>query len=367
MEKRSVAKQFLRVSNKWTEILTPTEHNTFLFNSSGYPIKVHISDKAVDDPSIDSRYTTFTMGGTIAQMCIDKANYAYAKASIDDGKEAIVVASGQRIDQENQDAITTAIDNLSTQLMHLSNRVTNNQIDQLHFLGQNAIFVRQMLNSHTWMTKSFAVVNNQVLNLHNRLYAAERFVDEYRRKWISMEERVEEVLQLKGLAENIVKLENQIYETATTVNNINGTLNDLIPRVEEAWADYDKLVKEFINPLAEEVDILHQDFISLNNGITHLTDEHTPEEIEDTFQEIIRSVNSSMVPPLTGLKNALVELCLASQDNERQDASLSTKVDYSDQLLMYADDEVVNNLVNSDNEDTETPTEPEPEPEVPTE
>lgn len=366
-----MAKKFLRVSNNWTEIVNAATENLFLYNGSGSAVKIYLSSTpyTTEDFTSIPLDDTFTIGGTITQFCVRDGQYAYAKASIADGDEIIVTVNNSRIDNDEQTAITDTISTLTTQMMHLSNRVHSNQLDQLRFLGHNTLFVQQMLNSHMWLSKSYAVFNNQILKLHNRLFAAERFVDEYRRKWHDMEIQIADVLELKGLAQDIVNMESQIYQTAATVNNLNGTLNDLIPRVEEAWADYDQLVKEFINPLAETVDTLHQDFISLNNAITHLTEEHTPEEIEDTFQEIIRGVNSNMVPPLTGLKNSLVELCIASQDNDRQDISLSTKIDYTDQILVDPDEDVIVNLAGGNINETPTaPEEPEePEPDTPEE
>ena len=353
-----MAKHFLRLSNKWSELVTPTDEVLYLFNSSGSPVKVILSDKQEETSGLDStKYRPFTIGGTIAQLHAPET-YIYAKAMIPDSSEIVVATSDTRIDVNDQEGIKDDIDRLTVEVMRLSNRVTSNQIDQHKLIGHYRIFTSQMIYSHIWNSKALTRTTKQILYLHKRLFAAETYIHQHRKDWINLQYRLEDILNVGDVAKRLDELSTQASRTAVEVSNLTTRLNELVPRIEEAWADYDQLVKEHITPLTEKVDDLHEDFIALNNAITRLAEKHTPEEIELVFDEIIKQTSEEMVAPLTGLKNFLVELSIASIDNRRQDVELATKVDYSDNLDLFPTVDVVANITG-----TETVPNPEPEPE----
>lgn len=328
-----MARQLLRISSDWTEVLTPESDNHYLYNSSGVSIKVIVSDTAIDTSTIDSgNYRPFTIGGSISQMRADK--YAYAKAMVEEDKEVIITTDENKIDILDQVIITKQLNTLMLEMMKLTNRVNSSRLEQIDNDHRYGIFIRQMIYSQMRMSKAINEDSNHILALHKRLYAAERYIWKHRAEWAVLKSTVDELAKIGDIDSRLTKLETSVTSVTAEVAGLTTRLNELVPRVEEAWADYDELVKGFIEPLGEQVDGLEKDFRDLNNSITQLTNEHTPEEIEDAFEALIRHVDEDMVPPITGLKNFLVELCLATQANVRQDLAISTKVDYSDTVLM---------------------------------
>lgn len=357
-----MAKELLRVSNQWIELVTPEAGSKYFFNSSGYPVKFILSDTAQDPESLDySKLKPFTVGGSISQFHVS-SKYTYAKAVVEDNNQVVVAVDSNKIDVLDQDQLRTDLDALTLAVMKLTNDTGLEQLAQLKLNSHFRLFIAQMLRTHTWISNMFSVYAQHTLKLHKRLFAAETYIAQHRKDWANLQIQIADLLEIDDLAGDLEDVQNKISQITAEVSGLTTRLNELVPRVEEAWADYDALVKEFINPLADQVDVLQQNFLSLNNTITKLTNEHTPEEIEEAFEEIIRHVNSEMVLPLTGLKNFLVELCIATQDNARQDIQIAGKVDYTDTVVVTPSSDMIASLAeDAANEDEETP-EPDPEP-----
>lgn len=339
-----MAKELLRVSDQWTELVTPDAGRKYFFNTSGRPVKFILSETSQDTTKLDySNLMPFTVGGSIAQFHVNN-KYAYAKAMVENNEQVIITVDDNRIDVLDQEQLRNDLNELTVAVMKLTNTTGKERVEQLKLNSHFRLFITQMLHSHAWISDMFAVYAQHTLKLHKRLFAAETYIAQHRKEWTNLQFKLEDLLEVDDLAGKLEKVQTKLTQTAAEVSGLTNRLNELVPRVEEAWADYDELVKEFINPLAEQVETLQQNFLSLNNTITRLTNEHTPEEIEEAFNEIIRHVNSEMVLPLTGLKNFLVELCIATQDNNRQDKQISGKVDYKDTVVLSSPADIIEAL-----------------------
>lgn len=353
-----MAKELLRVSNQWIELVTPTAGRKYFFNTSGYPVKFILSETSQDVERLDySNLKPFTVGGSIAQFHVDN-KYTYAKAMVKNNEQVVITVDDNKIDVLDQDQLRNDLNELTLVVMKLTNATGKERIEQLKLNSHFRLFITQMLHTHVWISDMFATYAQHTLKLHKRLFAAETYIAQHRKDWANLQFKLSDLLEVGDLAGQLEKVQTQIIQTTAEVSGLTNRLNELVPKVEEAWADYDELVKEFINPLAEQVDTLQQNFLSLNNTITKLTNEHTPEEIETAFDEIIRHVNSEMVLPLTGLKNFLVELCLATQDNDRQDEQIAGKVDYKDSVVLNSTTDLIEALAEDHAEGDGETTEP---------
>lgn len=339
-----MAKELLRVSDQWIELVTPDAGRKYFFNTSGRPVKFILSETSQDTTKLDySNLMPFTVGGSIAQFHVDN-KYAYAKAMVENNEQVIITVDDTRIDILDQEQLRNDLNELTVAVMKLTNTTGKERVEQLKLNSHFRLFITQMLHSHVWISDMFAVYAQHTLKLHKRLFAAETYIAQHRKEWANLQFKLEDLLEVDDLAGKLEEVQTKLAQTTAEVSGLTNRLNELVPRVEEAWADYDELVKEFINPLAEQVETLQQNFLSLNNTITRLTNEHTPEEIEEAFNEIIRHVNAEMVLPLTGLKNFLVELCIATQDNNRQDEQIAGKVDYKDTVVLSSSADIIEAL-----------------------
>lgn len=337
-----MAKQFLRVTENWTELFSPREDDAFMLNVSGVTVQVHLTDSSWNlsgDPKV------FAIGGPISQLRAEKNQYVYARACSDiAGNEAIVVVDSSRINNAQQDDVQAELNNLSVQVMHLTERMTEEELKSVYNSLNYELFLRQFLNSNLRTQENLMTLQNQILQLNFRLYAAEQFIQQHRKEYNQLLFQIKDIASSDGLTSQINKLAVEVNQVMSMANNINTKLNELIPRVDEAWGDFEDLLSTYVTPIETTLESLHVDFVALNNAMVKLGAQNSPEQIEETFKEILKDLSPDMVAPITALKNVLIDLSLAMQKNDEQDQALETRIDKSDTLIMASDSSILSNL-----------------------
>lgn len=338
-------KQYLRVTDTWQQMVLPTEDPTYVVNVSGATVKLQLLDTLpLSNENLDEH--TFTLGGVISQFKVPVNMYLYAKAvtPIPSSEiiQATIVTDTSYMDISDVNAIQEDINRLAVEVMKLTNRVSDTETKNISQDLDYSIFVREFLDSNNKIHESLAHNANINLTLLTRLMSAETVLSAYRKRLGDIEGSLSTIGNTTDMATKIEELSNSLTRVNTTITNINNLLNnDLIPKVEEGWADYDKLVKENITPLKTDVADLTSDMSIMNNTITRLTSHHTAQEIEAAFAEILATAPEDMVAPLTGVKNALVSIVLLEQETDALAAAVVQKINYTDVLDISSDASVL--------------------------
>lgn len=307
MGNKYMSKTYYRVSNQWTKILEPSDKEHYILNSSGESVQIQLTDQATEDNVLDTSHP-FTIGGLISQLHVPTNQYLYAKVVSDNADTAILTSGYEPISKDEQEEIKASINALGIELMKLSSRVTKGHIKDIHHTIDYKLFLREFLQTSYDTHTQLAALFKHVTGLNFRLFAAERFMRDFRQQFANLEMRLDEFGDFKKFKQKVENIDITLGSMVATVNNINQKLNDLIPKIEEGWQDYDALVKEHINPLKDKVDDLLNDFTDLNNAMSTFVEENSPMDIENAFTEFIKNVDYNMVRPITALKNFLVDL-----------------------------------------------------------
>lgn len=332
---------YIRITNEWSLVLEPREDRKFLINGSGNTIQVYTTKNLLSDLSEITH--PFTVGGSISSLSVAASEYVYCRADVDIAEEAILTISDERIASDDRTMINENLDRLITQVMHLSNRTMELEAHRAYHELDYAAFLRKFMHNTALTNNYIASLQNQILGVQLRLFDAEMYVFNHRSEYLDIKFRVENIESGKSTGDD--DLIRQVTETMTTVNNLNSKLNEILPRIEEAWSDYDTMVKEHLVPLKEDVAEIRAEFAYLNNAFVKLTAEHTPAEIEEVFETIIGESPADTIDVTIGLKNVLVELSTASHTNLEQDKELETKLDETDDFVFSSDAEFLNDLI----------------------
>ena len=312
-----MAKQYIRVGTEWAELFDPQTDPTYLLNASGTSIQFWFSQAKITD--FTAIQHPFTVGGLISQAVAPAGSFIYAKALKESViGDTVVVADDKKINTAEADDVREELDMLGVQVMRLSQRVSNEEIRMENHMLSYTLFLREFFDNAGSTQSSIISLSTQMMRLNMRIFAAERFIQAYRRQYNNLLFRIDDIETGGAINKKVDKMATELNTVMATSNNINAKLNDLIPRIEEAWSDYDQLVKEHVEPLKEEVKVLSTDFTSLNNAMVKFVSANTPEAIEREFLKLIASASDEMVGPITSLKNSLVELAIATRTNEEQ-------------------------------------------------
>lgn len=296
------------VTKDWTKLFDPKNQHMYLYNGTGITVRIVTTDKELHlDTLNQSKY--FTLGGSIGQYHVSPNKYVYA--SLADSKsdaEAVIIGSDSLLSSSEQSELKEHIVALGVEVMHLSNRVTTGQVSQRRHLTDYELMIREFLDSTKNIQTNVADLYYHIFRLSNRLLTVERYVFEHRSSIASLASKLAILGDVNKLKMKIDTLDMDLGAVSNTVTNINNKLNDLIPKVEEGWQDFNELITEHIDPLKEQVEDLNFDFRDLNNAMVELVSAHTPTEIENAFVQFIKHVDDDMVDPITALKNFLVDL-----------------------------------------------------------
>lgn len=324
------SQQYLRVTKDWGLLIAPREKDSYVANVTGNTILTLLSDSVIDNPVTQEKYA-LAIGGTIAQMKILPEQYLYARAVFAEGEGgdpedpedpdngSTVVVDEDKINTEELAAIREYMDKLATQVLQLTDRVTDNEVKLVHGNIRYDLLLRKLLYIDMVRHKSVAQLSKQLLMLNSRLFTAEAFVFQMRREFPGLKIRV-------GLIEDKIandessaldRLDAKVDNLTVQITNVTEQLLELEEKVNDSNFNYDEFVEEEIDPIRNDLGKLAKEFAFINNAFVELATSYTDDEINAAFAELLKQSSIEMEGPLTSLKNCILDLRHSFKDTDK--------------------------------------------------
>lgn len=352
----SIDRRFIRVTNQWSEAFTPGDNDQYVVNISGYTVKMFLSATQINPSTITKEF--FTIGGNITQIKVDKGMYAYLTAVIADGEDTAVIADYEKMPLTDIEYLQDELEKSINQIMRLSDRVTKTELnlvrnkinlkrftrEWLHALASTDKYladssaqilslmervytvegtlndlradteyrnkveypdvVRTFISQANSTNLAITNINQQLLDIWDRLYVAERWMIEHGAKYDALKTAVDIIIQ-NGTGNS--STDSSIVEAiATIVNRMNVVETGL--RAANTEIDNLKNNPNNVNDLRAAVNALDANFAALNNAIINLSYSYSEEEIEELFSMMINNVPADMVATVTAVKDDLIRL-----------------------------------------------------------
>lgn len=324
---------YLRASKVWTAFYSHATAECFLANISGTPVKILISDTPITNFNT-TQAVPFTLGGNIGQMHINAGEYVYAKASVEDESEAVVISSPERIAQESQAEMDEQFDALVVEVMKLSQKVTDARTDMIKHKFDYTLFVREMLENSMKNARNTTSLYTNILRLNRRLFAAESLIRALRKEYDYSILCLGDLDEIATTTASVAQLKIDLGNVTSTVNNAVTRLNELEPKIADSWQRYVEQTTELIEPTQTELTAVHATMDELNNAITRLCSAHTAAEIQDAFTALLAVASDDMVAPITALKEMCMEIAANTALNESQKDQIDGKVGYDQTVII---------------------------------
>jgi hypothetical protein len=352
----SIDRRFIRVTNQWSEAFTPGDNDQYVVNISGYTVKMFLSASRINPSTITKEF--FTIGGNITQIKVDKGMYAYLTAAIEDGEDTTIIADYEKMPLTDIEYLQDELEKSINQIMRLSDRVTKTELklvrnkinlkrftrEWLHALASTDKYladssaqilslmdrvytvegtlndlradteyhdkveysdvVRTFTSQANSTNLAITNINQQLLDIWNRLYVAERWMIEHGAKYDALKTAVDIIIQ-NGTGSS--GTDSSIVEAiATIVNRMNVVETGL--RAANTEIDNLKNNPNNVSDLRAAVNALDANFAALNNAIINLSYSYSEEEIEELFSMMINNVPADMVATVTAVKDDLIRL-----------------------------------------------------------
>ena len=327
-----MAKQFLRVSTKWTKLAEATDSSLFFLNVAGTTVQIQLTEEEV------TGYSTFThphsVGGCISQLKAPKGTFVYARARTDDPLgEGVLVMDNQRVNLLDVDNYRADIDKLTVQILKLTQRTTATELADVNHHVEYILALRELGDVNTKLSIFGMTLQNQILKLNKRLFAAERLVREYQVKFGDLDFRIESINN-DSVSGVTAALKASVGNVMTTVGNLVTRMNNIAPKVDALYASTTGGIKEALEPVQASISEIHTDFTDLNNALVKMSSENSVDEINTSFNQIISTVSDNMVGPIQALRNVLVDLAIVNEKNEIQDTELDNTLGADSTLII---------------------------------
>lgn len=318
-----MSKQFLRVNNVWTEILTPSDTKQYLANLSGESVEIQFSN--IRNLNIGAVVTpTFTVGGSIGQICTPKNVYVYAKAKV--SNDVVLLNDIDRIKLNDQEELSNTLDALGVQVMRATERITNLELEKVQHNSNYYWLLRYFLSNTNNIHQFESWLTEKTIKLDKRLYAIERYVIQHKKEYNDMK-TVMDALDASGIAgDSLDSLKTSIANVTSEMTSVIGRLNTLEPQVNDYVVDVNASLDKAITPIQSELTNVHYDLNALNNTMVVLANQHTKEEINAAAEQLIKNYEGSteiVERVITSVRDLIIELI--------------NKVDYDDVVVMSSD------------------------------
>lgn len=353
----SIDRRFIRVTNQWSEAFTPGDNDQYVVNISGYTVKMFLSASRINPSTITKEF--FTIGGNITQIKVDKGMYAYLTAAIADGEDTAVIADYEKMPLTDIEYLQDELEKSINQIMRLSDRVTKTELglvrnkinlkrftrEWLHALASTDKYladssgqilslmervytvegtlndlranteyhdkveysdvVRTFTSQANSTNLAITNINQQILDIWNRLYVAERWMIDHGSKYEALKTAVDIILEngtggSGGADSSIVEAIASIVDRMNVVETGLRAANTEIDNLKNNSSD--------VSDLRAAVNTLDANFAALNNAIINLSYSYSEEEIEELFRMMIDTVPADMVPTITAVKDDLIRL-----------------------------------------------------------
>ena len=326
-----MAKTFLRVGANWTLMAHADVSPLFFLNISGTSVQVQLTTEAVTGYSTFKH--PFTVGGNICQLKAPLGTYHNARARADDPlKEGVLVMDSDRISLLEVENYRADIDRLNVELLKLTQRVTHTELADVNHHAEYILAMRELYDVNNRLSIFGMTLQNQILRLHKRLFAAERLVQKFRNDFGTLDAKVS-AINNDSVSGVTAALRVSIANILTTVENLVTRMNIISPKVEALYASTTGGIKEALEPIQASIAEIHTDFTDLNNALVKMSSEKTASEIIENFNEVIGTVSDEMVGPIEALRDILVDLAIINEKNEAQDVDLENALSIDDPVI----------------------------------
>ena len=321
-----MSKLYLRVSSDWMLLFQPKDQPMYITNASRTPIQFRYYDNEVLLTRKISH--TFTLGGVIGQAKIPADKYCYCRAMpliLADGTYAeddvtkdpetgnILVPEGvvllsDTIKMENElSLLEQNLNTLTVDVMHLSARVTENNLNDVYHKLDYTLFLRRFLKHAQKAHYTESHLQSQILDLKLSLYGAESLIDELKKQQ-SLNTAILEKLDPDEIgAGKYDEMDKRVVELTNQVTELLSEVNALTKRIDEGTIGDSASQKE-VDDLSKELKLLHKHFTEVNNGMITLAGESSIGEIERTYQHLLPTISDDMKPVVTAIRDALTHI-----------------------------------------------------------
>ena len=173
---------YLRVGSEWSLLFDPKDAPTYMINLTRTPIQFKFYSEETNTATITF---PFTLGGIIGEACVPAHQYCYVKACpliLADGSyqegdvefnedgdivvpEGLIMTDDDPIYKEKVKNIEKNLGYLTTELMQLSNRLTDTNIKQIYHRVDYVKLVRKFLRAQQKNHYSLSHLQSQIPSL----------------------------------------------------------------------------------------------------------------------------------------------------------------------------------------------------------
>ena len=263
---------YLRVGSEWSLLFDPKDAPTYLMNLTRTPIQFRFYPKETSTTKITF---PFTLGGTIGEACVPSNTYCYVKACpliLADGSyqegdvefnedgdivvpEGLILADDVPIYREKVKNIEKNLGYLTTELMQLSNRLTDTNIRQIYHRVDYVELVRKFLRSQQKNHYSISHLQSQILSLKMKIMTAQTDLTDITTWMHRTDMTLEGFDYTSTVNDKVQSISVTLGQTTVQVANLLAQVSDLMERMlgaEETGVELEILKKKFLETSQED-------------------------------------------------------------------------------------------------------------------
>ena len=263
---------YLRVGSEWSLLFDPKDAPTYMINLTRTPIQFKFYSEETNTETITF---PFTLGGIIGEACVPAHQYCYVKACpliLADGSyqegdvefnedgdivvpEGLIMTDDDPIYKEKVKNIEKNLGYLTTELMQLSNRLTDTNIRQIYHRVDYVKLVRKFLRAQQKNHYSLSHLQSQILSLRMRVATAQTDLSDIH-TWMHKTDMTLEGFDFKSTVNDKVQdISVALGQTTVQVANLLTQVSDLMERMleaEETGVELEILKQQFLNNAQED-------------------------------------------------------------------------------------------------------------------
>ena len=263
---------YLRVGSEWSLLFDPKDAPTYMINLTRTPIQFKFYSEETNTETITF---PFTLGGIIGEACVPAHQYCYVKACpliLADGSyqegdvefnedgdivvpEGLIMTDDDPIYKEKVRNIEKNLGYLTTELMQLSNRLTDTNIRQIYHRVDYVKLVRKFLRAQQKNHYSLSHLQSQILSLRMRVATAQTDLSDIH-TWMHKTDMTLEGFDFKSTVNDKVQdISVTLGQTTVQVANLLTQVSDLMERMleaEETGVELEILKQQFLNNAQED-------------------------------------------------------------------------------------------------------------------
>ena len=263
---------YLRVGSEWSLLFDPKDAPTYMINLTRTPIQFKFYSEETNTETITF---PFTLGGIIGEACVPAHQYCYVKACpliLADGSyqegdvefnedgdivvpEGLIMTDDDPIYKEKVKNIEKNLGYLTTELMQLSNRLTDTNIRQIYHRVDYVKLVRKFLRAQQKNHYSLSHLQSQILSLRMRVATAQTDLSDIH-TWMHKTDMTLEGFDFKSTVNDKVQdISVTLGQTTVQVANLLTQVSDLMERMlgaEETGVELEILKQQFLNNAQED-------------------------------------------------------------------------------------------------------------------